>query len=460
VPVHMKESDIESERVSFQQIVDHGRMLFTAFFNRLDGQGRPGTTADGQPRVPNPMMSRAAGPEAHSCASCHNRPRAGGGGDFATNVFLMNDSVTPASNSISSEFSNERKTRSLYGSGPIDMLGREMTWDLRQIRLIAINQAYLTFRDVPAHLVTKGVDFGWITAHRDGTLDTSGVRGISPDLVVRPFHQNGAAVSIRHFTNDAMNQHIGIQSQERFGIDVDADGDGVINELTIGDMTAIAFFQAQLGTPGRVIPDDPAKRDAAQNGETVFARIGCTNCHIPSMKLNNAKFTEPNPFNPEWKVPVIVARSVGFDMTKEGEKPRLESTGDGGAIVRAYTDLKRHNLCDDSDRFFCNEKVAETGIATNTFLTSRLWDAGTSAPYGHRGDLSTLTEAIEHHAGEASSQHAAFIALSGYDRASVIEFLKTLQVLPPHSPLVIHESDLNAVTTPNSIQTIRKMLPN
>src|SRR6476659_8469952 len=93
VRVHLNEEDIEGGRVSFQQIVAHGEMLFTAVFNRLDGQGRPATTGDAEPRVPNqPAMMRTSGPEAHSCVSCHNRPRAGGGGDFSTNVFIMSDS--------------------------------------------------------------------------------------------------------------------------------------------------------------------------------------------------------------------------------------------------------------------------------------------------------------------------------------------------------------------------------
>lgn len=435
ITTHMNEAEIETGQVPFEQIVEHGRQLFTAVFNKLDGQGRPGTTADAEPRAPKPGMLRINGPEAHSCVSCHNRPRAGGGGDFATNVFVMFESVKP-------DQSNERNTLSLYGCGPIEMLAREMTWELRVIRLLAIDRAYRTFQEVPAKLVAKGIDFGTIVARPDGTVDTSGVSGVSPDLIVRPFHQNGASVSIRAFTNDAMNQHIGIQSAERFGIDVDADGDGIANELTVGDMTAISLFQAQLGTPGRVVPDDPVKRQAVKNGEILFNRIGCTNCHIPAMNLKNAMFTEANPFNPEWKLPVVVAKPVGFDMTKTGEKPRLESTGDGGAIVRAYTDLKRHNLCDKEDQFFCNEKVAQEGIALGTFLTRKLWDIGNSAPYGHRGDLSTLTEAIEHQAGEARPSRAGFDKLSAYERASIIEFLKTLQMLPPGSPLVVRESDL------------------
>src|SRR5262249_20972916 len=236
--------------VSFEDVVRHGEKLFNAAFNRLDGHGRPGTMADGQPRAPGqPGMVRTTGPDAHSCASCHNTPRPGGTGDFANNVFV-------------GESANERMPMSVFGSGPIEALALEMTRELQAIRASAIGQAFLSSSDVPAHLLAKGIDFGNIVARRDGTVDTSGVRGVSGDLVIRPFHPNGAAVSIRQFTNEGMNQHLGIQSQELFGIDTDPDGDGVTNELTIGDMTAISLFQAQLGTPGRIVPADPTKRQA------------------------------------------------------------------------------------------------------------------------------------------------------------------------------------------------------
>jgi CxxC motif-containing protein (DUF1111 family) len=215
-----------------------------------------------------------------------------------------------------------------------------------------------------------------------------------------------------------------------------------MNELTVGDLTAVSLFQAQLGTPGRFIPADPAKRTAVQTGEGLFNSIGCGDCHVPAMKLNNPIFAEANPFNPEWKIPFAVAKPVKFDLTKDGELPRPEATPDGGAIIRAYTDLKRHSLCDDTDRYFCNEKVAQPGIIPSTFITRKLWDIGSSAAFGHRGDLSTITEAIEHHAGEARPSLTNYLKLSAYERAAIVEFLKTLQILPSGSPLVVDEANL------------------
>ncbi len=41
-----------------------------------------------------------------------------------------------------------------------------------------------------------------------------------------------------------------------------------------------------------------------------------------------------------------------------------------------------------------------------------------------------MREAIENHNGEALASHQAFDALSPSDRDDIIEFLKTLQVLP------------------------------
>jgi CxxC motif-containing protein (DUF1111 family) len=64
---------------------------------------------------------------------------------------------------------------------------------------------------------------------------------------------------------------------------------------------------------------------------------------------------------------------------------------------------------------------------------------GNSAPYGHRGDLTTITEAILMHGGEARESRDAFVTLATEDQAAIVRFLKTLQVLPPGSNRVVVE---------------------
>jgi hypothetical protein len=62
---------------------------------------------------------------------------------------------------------------------------------------------------------------------------------------------------------------------------------------------------------------------------------------------------------------------------------------------------------------------------------------GNSAPYGHRGDLTTITEAILVHGGEARASRDAFVALSSEEQVKIVKFLKTLQILPAGSPRVV-----------------------
>ena len=47
--------------------------------------------------------------------------------------------------------------------------------------------------------------------------DTHEIVGVNSDLVIKPFGVKGVAVSLREFTSFALNQHHGIQANERFG---------------------------------------------------------------------------------------------------------------------------------------------------------------------------------------------------------------------------------------------------
>jgi cytochrome c peroxidase len=458
VEVHLDQAQIEAGQVHFKELLRRGRILFEAVFNKLDGQGRPLSTGAGAARMAGqPAFVRTSGPDSNACAGCHAQPRSGGGGDFVANVFVLAQTLDPVTMSVDGEFSNERNTLGMMGSGAIEMLAREMTAELVSIREAARRQAQATGLPAMRPLRAKGVSFGSIAVLPSGKVDPTGIEGVDWDLIVKPFHQKGAVVSLREFSNNAMNHHHGMQSVERFGLDTDPDGDGVVNELTVGDITAVTLFQAALNTPGRLLPANPVRRAAAERGEQLFASVGCATCHVPSLILDNPVFTEPNPYNPDLPgnrnlLVSQVSRLVSFDLTRDGPAPRLERLPDGRARVRAFTDLKRHDISDADETFFANEQVAQGGLnglapasdftvapsprPRSQFLTRKLWDAGNSAPYGHRGDLTTLTEAIHYHAGEARAASAAFFALRAEDQAAIIEFLKTLQILPDGSPRV------------------------
>jgi CxxC motif-containing protein (DUF1111 family) len=197
------------------------------------------------------------------------------------------------------------------------------------------------------------------------------------------------------------------------------------------------------------MPKKQADRQVAELGEQLFDDIGCTSCHKPEMVLESRLFVEPNPFNPpgtcnnELPDYESVCPPFSFDMTDEGDKPRVEKGPKGTAIVRPYTDLKRHNLCDDEElypfdpiRFYCNEQLGQGRPdqdgkpGTEFFLTRKLWDVGNTAPYGHRGDVSTIWEAIDYHGGEGRASRDDYMALSDAEQQAVVSFLKTLQIVP------------------------------
>src|SRR2546428_12977696 len=161
------------------------------------------------------------------------------------------------------------------------MLAPQMTADLKVIR-------DATPPGGSRALVSKGVSFGTIHRLPDGSWDSSQVIGIpwpslrptganlAPSLAIRPLHQAGNVVSLREFTNNAFNHHHGIQSEERFGIGVDADGDGFVNELTPADVTAVTLFQATLPPPGRRVGTHPEMPAALANGGPQFPPIDGT----------------------------------------------------------------------------------------------------------------------------------------------------------------------------------------
>ncbi len=77
------------------------------------------------------------------------------------------------------------------------------------------------------------------------------------------------------------------------------------------------------------------------------------------------------------------------------------------------------------------------------FLTKRLWGAASEPPYFHHGRFTTLREAVLAHAGEAFDSRAAFLALPAAEQNAVIEFLKSLRVLPPGTCATVVEEDGN-----------------
>lgn len=120
---HVEHADIRAGRLAFDEVAAHGRALFTARFNRCDGQGRPETTGTGEARAAGaPDFMRMAEPEANSCAGCHHQPFAGGAGEFVANVFVNARGTGGGPETVDMSHVNERNTPGMHGAGFIEML--------------------------------------------------------------------------------------------------------------------------------------------------------------------------------------------------------------------------------------------------------------------------------------------------------------------------------------------------
>jgi hypothetical protein len=464
--------DGEEFTVSAHELIRRGAAAFSAMWTSEEGGGRPLSRGTGaaladtsEPLAFPRNFNRVSAQDANGCAGCHNAPFgiAGGGGDFVTGVFVAaqrfdfatfdHDDFTPNRGALdeSGRFAtlqsigNYRATPGMFGAGFIEMLARQMTAELQAIRdatpLGGLNALY-----------TKGISFGTIARERDGSWDLSGVEGLppqslatsgpddSPSLVIHPFHQSGSVVSLRQFTNNAFNHHHGMQSAERFGAGIDADGDGHFDELTRADITAVSVFQATLPVPWQVLPKDRRARQAARRGEALFESIGCADCHVPALPLNDEGwiYSEPNPYNPAGNLQVGDVPTYAIDLTDKTLPGRRPQAANGVVWVRAYTDLKLHDITRGPgdagiEAIDINQPAGSTEFfaGNSAFLTKRLWGAANERPYFHHGKFTTLRQATLAHAGEAESSRIAFQALRDHEQDEIIEFLKSLQVAKP-----------------------------
>ena len=219
-----------------------------------------------------------------------------------------------------------------------------------------------------------------------------------------------------------------------------------------------------------MIPNDPAIERANLIGEAVFNQIGCARCHatLPLTADSNPGlrgkpgwvYFEPNPYNPatgpnspnlqlgSLNYPVS-APALAVDLTSDSlPLPRLH-VRDGVVMVPAYTDLKIHDIttgagdpnCEPLDQ---NQPAGSPGFFAGNckFITRKLWGFyNQGGAFMHHGKFTTAREAVEAHNGEAIVQRKAFDALQVEEQNDLIEFLKSLQVLPQGSKsLVVDEN--------------------
>lgn len=431
--IRVSQASIDAGQIDAATLFDIGDFTFEHAFTVAEGLGNalPGAPGNGTARpafrnIPNNVHFAAFGsPEAQTCVTCHNLGGDDGAGDNNHNIFQIGDGINRSSGV-------PRNPPTVLGNGLRQRVGEEMTADLAA--QLANAKAH---PGVTQALSSKGISFGSLVANADGTVNTAGVVGVDTDLIVKPFGWKGREATIKRFVEGGFRVHFGIQSQPQVkkncptnGVPTanvnllgtancpDPDGDGVIDELTEGGLTATAIYMGLREIPVRVPAISSAAQTRANSGETLFTNIGCASCHTKNMKINNPVHVEAADSVANGGTG---GKGITVDLRVDNKDPKPPTAADGSMTIEVYSDFKRHDvgaaLADVKD---FNQ------IKANQFITPPLWGIAVSAPYLHDGRARTLQDAILQHAGDATAVRNSFAALTADQQSQIVEFLGTL----------------------------------
>jgi len=435
----ISQDDITGGGMTLKEIRRKGMEIFSTPFNEFDGMGDGPSDPMGSATTPgnrvtvgdNGVFMRVNGLDSQTCLECHsvrsNRSipatfAIGGVGGIAATAFPSTyfDVADQAGNGYAEYIGRLINPPFVWGSGGVELLAKEMTADLQDIKDMALGDA-----NTPYSLDTHGVNFG--TLVYDGvSLVFSDVVGIDTDLVVKPFGRKGNVPTLRAFDTGAMAFHHGMQAEEVTddlnddgmpddGVDIDGDGDGVYNEIKPGELSAMHIFQALTEKPREIRGNQQQVSQGRQN----FHDIGCAECHIPEMETTNEflPIAYPEVLEDPWANVFLSARL-------KGGSAGFKSNGSGGVTVLMYSDLKRHDV-DTSD-------PTPGDPLSDLFITPRLWGIADTAPYMHDGSKLSISEAIEAHGNDAAASASSFQSLSQADQIDLLAFLDTLRA--PKNP--------------------------
>ena len=206
------------------------------------------------------------------------------------------------------------------------------------------------------------------------------------------FGRKAEFATIRDFTETALRFEMGITTGRNpdegtmagtpFPPGVDPVPDPEVGDSVIDRLEDFVRF---LAPPERLAYEEDGDRAAAVRGEDLFARLGCTGCHVPAMT------TARNP------VPALDRKRVHL-----------------------YSDLLLHDL-GPALASVCGIAASPSELRTAPLMGLRHRNV-----YLHDGRTADLFDAIFLHGGEATAARERFRALDRLQQEDVLMFLRTL----------------------------------
>lgn len=366
---------------------ERGRLVFERVFTPATGLG--------------PLFN------ADACAECHEEPVTGGPGDEIERHAVIPAHVAALHDQAAAAFSGASvPTEDAAPDGACDLLfdrggpvfQNQVTQALREA--LGIDSETVPDGAVTALRTTPDIfGFGLLDAVPDSALlaiadpedeDGDGISGRVNRFVdgrIGRFGRkafvptlaefNAAAFQIEQGVTTAAAPDEGSVGGQPLPPGVDPVPDP---ELSEEDVRLASQFVRFLAPP---VPASSGRE--ARRGDELFARIGCTACHVPALRTG-----------------------------------RSEVEALSNRMVRAYTDLLLHDMGPElADICF--------GLASaSEFRTEPLMGLRLSRVFLHDGRAPSIEAAIALHGGEAAAARAAFNALPEHQRRAVLAFLRGL----------------------------------
>jgi CxxC motif-containing protein (DUF1111 family) len=160
-------------------------------------------------------------------------------------------------------------------------------------------------------------------------------------------------------------------------------------DLTSEQCNQLTAFIVSLPRPVERVPDNPPARTQADAGKQLFHRVGCADCHVPTVGSVEGLYSD------------LLLHRMGVDL--EG----------GGSYNDPPIPLP--------------DVPPDSGPEPGEWRTPPLWGVADSAPYLHDGRAATLEEAIKMHGGQGSTAARRFERLTPEEQTQLVGFLKTLR---------------------------------
>ena len=402
-------------------IIDLGRGLFLRRHPRAAGFGHG---ERGRPTRTRLQSGELGGPDASACVDCHWKGGFAGAGDRVDNSYLFGDGEHLST-------SEARNPPALWGSGWVQALAQEMSRALQRQRAEGLERARRSGRAQRVSLESKGISFGSLTLSPSGRQEESALRGVAGDLTIRPFGWRGDRATLRAFLRESLRLHFSLEASPE-----DLDGDGVADEISEGQLSALSLFLATLDTPLVELPtrsisqsppfwgepievEAPALSLRWARGATLFQELGCADCHRPTLPLEE----------PIFKTCPRTGPCIEIDLSESAARPHPPRDAQGRWLVPLFSDLRWHRMGAHLSARGAAASCPPERCPPDRYLTRRLWGLRNTSPYLHTGGAERFEEVILMHGGEGSEAQTAaesYQVLEEGERASLHLFLSSL----------------------------------